>query len=120
VRHFLLPHALGFYSTIPGSAATLQREIGGWLLSKAPQRVVASDLVHNVKGCRPLTAKGIAEVLEPFVIGGWLEPESEYPSNRAWTLDLVVRAAFPERVEAERARRAAIRAEIARIRKPAA
>jgi hypothetical protein len=115
VRHYLLRHALGFYSAIPGSSVALRRDVGGWLLTKAPKRVRASDLVHNVKACRPLGAKGIAEVLEPFVIGGWLEPETEFPSNRAWLLDLSVRTAFAERTEAERTRRAAVRAQIGRI-----
>ena len=112
VRHFLLPHALGFYSVIPGSAAALLRDIGGWLLTKAKDQIVASDLTAGVKACRPLYTKQIGEVLDRFVTGGWLEPLKDFPGNRKWHLNPGVRAAFAERTETERARRQAIRDQI--------
>jgi hypothetical protein len=76
---------------------------------------LASDLVHNVKACRSIGAKGIAQALEPFVIGGWLEPQNDFPSNRIWKLNPNVRNAFQERTVSERERRADIRARIGRI-----
>jgi hypothetical protein len=93
VRYYLLRQAHGFYSSsIPGSANQIARDIGGWLLTKAPDdRILASDLVHNVKACRSIGAKGIAQALEPFVIGGWLEPQNDFPSNRIWKLNPNVR-----------------------------
>jgi hypothetical protein len=112
VRHFLLPHALGFYSVIPGSAAALPRDIGGWLLTKAKNQVVASDLTAGVKACRPLNTKQIGEALDRFVTGGWLEPLKDFPGNRKWHLNPGVRGAFAERAETERARRQAIRDQI--------
>jgi hypothetical protein len=76
------------------------------------ERIVASDLTNNVKACRPLTSKGIAEVLDPFVTRGWLTPENDFPGNRAWFFDPAIRTAMAERGIAERARRTAIRAQI--------
>lgn len=120
VHSFVLQHATDFYASIPGSYRERLRDIAGWLLTRqggnaAPnqwERIVASDLTNNVKACRPLTSKGIAEVLDPFVTRGWLTPETDFPGNRAWFFDPAIRTAMAERQVTERERRAAIRAEI--------
>jgi hypothetical protein len=114
-HRFLLPHALNFYSVISGSAALLQREIGGWLLTKAKHRLVASDLTSGVKACRGMGLKEVAKALDPFVTGGWLNAEDPYPSNKAWIFEPNVRAAFADRAEFESVRRAEIRKQIGRI-----
>jgi hypothetical protein len=41
---------------------------------------------RGVAGCSGKPLKFIQSALDPLVTGGWLEPETEYPSNRAWTL----------------------------------
>ena len=112
---FLLPHARNFYSTLPGARMALTRDIGGWLLTKAPPRVRASDVTSNVKACRGMGIKQLAEALDPYVTGGWLEPEEPFPSNRAWSFTLPVRTAFAERAKIEADRRAAVRALIGRM-----
>jgi hypothetical protein len=112
---FLLPHACGFYSTLAGGTLALTRDIAGWLLTKAPSRVRASDVTSNVKGCRGMGLKQLAGALDPLVAGGWLEPEEPFPSNRAWALNPELRAAFTERTKVEAERRAAVRALIGRM-----
>jgi hypothetical protein len=117
---FVLQHASDFYASIPGSHRERMRDIAGWLLTRRDgnaasdqwERIVASDLTNNVKACRPLTSKGIAEVLDPFVTRGWLTPENDFPGNRAWFFDPAIRTAMAERGIAERERRTAIRAQI--------
>jgi hypothetical protein len=115
VRRYLLPHAFQFYGSLPGSEVLLQRDIGGWLLTKARDRVVASDLTTGVRGCRGLGVKALAALLDPFVAGGWLLPESDFPSNRSWLFNANARKFFAERTQAERDRRQAVRASIARL-----
>ena len=84
----------------------------------AGERIVASDLTHAVRGCRALGSKGIAEVLDPFVTGGWLEPESDFPGNRAWSFNAAIRGVFRERELAERERRTLIREAIRALGEP--
>jgi hypothetical protein len=114
-RYYLLRSAANFYSAIPGSQVMLHRDIGGWLLNKAKDRVLASDLTAGVAGCRGLTSRQIGEALDRFITGGWLEPESEFPTNRAWRLDIAVRQVFAGTAQAERERHEAIRAQIREI-----
>ena len=64
---------------------------------------------------RSLSSKGIGEVLDPFVTGGWLTPENDYPNNRAWFFNPALRLQFAELLVAERERRAALRALIGTI-----
>jgi hypothetical protein len=122
VHSYVLQHAADFYASIPGSHRDRLRDIAGWLLTKKPgadphagERIIASDLTHNVKTCRPLGSKGIAEVLDPFVTRGWLTPETDFPGNRAWFFDPAIRSLLADRQIAERERRAAIRDEIDRL-----
>ena len=115
VRRHLLRHARDFYSTVPGSSVATLRDIGGWLLTKAKPRILASDLTHGVKACRALGSREIGNVLDPFVTGGWIDPESDFPSNRSWLLHPDVRPSFTERTESERERRADIRSRIGRM-----
>ena len=113
---FLLPHACDFYGLLPGASLARARDIGGWLLTQAPSRVRSSDVTSNVKACRGMGIKQLADALDPFVTGGWLEPEEPFPSNRAWALNSELRAAFAERAAVEADRRAAVRALIGRMR----
>ena len=69
-------------------------------------------------GCRPLGSKGIADVLDPFVTGGWLEPESDFPGNRAWMFNPTIREAFAVRENEERERRRLIREAIRKLEEP--
>jgi hypothetical protein len=114
-RRYILRSAINFYATLPDSNLLLHRDIGGWLLNADKDRILASDLTNNVKGCRKLPAREISGVLDRFITGGWLEPESDFPNNRAWQMVPGVREAFSERGESERERRADIRAKIGRI-----
>ena len=115
VMQNLICHARDFYSALPGSNVKLYRDIGGWLLNTQKDRVLASDLTHNVKVCRTLGAKEIGGVRDRFIIGGWLAAGNRVSNNRRWTLQPGVRAAFAERQMSERERRDGIRARIGKI-----
>jgi hypothetical protein len=114
-RRYILRSAINFYATLPDSNLVLHRDIGGWLLNADKDRILASDLTTNVKGCRKLPAREIGAVLDRFITGGWLEPESDFPNNRAWQMVAGVRDAFADRGASERERRADVRARIGRI-----
>jgi hypothetical protein len=85
--------------------------------SNTPERIVASQLAQAVHGCRSLGSKGIAEVLDQFVTGGWLVPETNYPNNRAWKFNPGIRSAFATRIQEERERRKKIREAVQQIGK---
>lgn len=108
LREYLLPHAYGFYSGMPDGGLELLRSTAGWLLTKAPTRFTAGNVQQGVSGCARKPLRFIQAALDPLVTGGWLEPETEYPNNRVWTLVHNVRQHFAERTKAERQRRAAL------------
>ena len=107
---YLLPNAYGFYCALPDSGWELTRSIAGWLLTKAPTRFTAGNVQQGVASCARKPLKFIQSALDPLVTGGWLEPETDYPSNRAWTLVDGVREVFAERAKTERERRAELAA----------
>jgi Protein of unknown function (DUF3987) len=124
VHRFILQHARDFYAALPGGGHGLSQDIAGWLLTRPPgqttngfERFLASDLTAGIRACRALSSRGIVEVLDPFVIGGWLIPENDYPSNRAWWFNPALRLHFAERAKAERERRRVARALIGKIEK---
>jgi hypothetical protein len=107
---YLLPNAYVFYCALPDSGLALLRSAAGWLLTKAPTRFTAAHVQRGVAGCSGKPLKFIQNTLDPLVAGGWLEPETEYPTNRAWMLVDGVREVFAERGKVERERRAALAA----------
>jgi Protein of unknown function (DUF3987) len=110
MREYLLPNAYRFYYELPDSGLTLLRSTAGWLLTKASKRFTAGNVQQGVAGCQRKPLKFIQGALDPLVTGGWLEPETEYPNNNAWSLNDGVREMFAERTIAERERRAALAA----------
>jgi hypothetical protein len=123
VHHFILQHAHDFYATLPGRGRNLTHDIAGWLLTRGPadpmpaeaERILASDLTTAVRACRPLGSKAIGEALDPFVTGGWLVPENDYPTNRAWFFNPATRCQFADQAQLAREQRAEARALVARI-----
>jgi hypothetical protein len=109
VRRFVLPHAIKFYATISSKRVEIIRTIAGWLLTKAPTRIRASDFSKHIRACRELSLKQLNEVLEPLVTGGWLEPKIPFPTNREWRLIEAVRGAMAHRAAAAAERREEIR-----------
>jgi hypothetical protein len=109
IRRFILPQARDFYAAIPSSPVQRTRDIAGWLITNAPTRIRVSDLAAYVKACRGLNSAEINAALDPLVTGGWLEPETPFPSNRVWTLHSEVRNFFASRGIEEARRRADIR-----------
>ncbi len=124
LARFAIQHARDFYSLIPDGRVDLLRDIAGWLLTKKSdgddnnERIVANQVASNVRGCRPLGSKGIADILDPFVTGGWLEPESDLRGNRAWYFKPSIRAIFRAREVEERERRRLIREAIRGLGEP--
>jgi hypothetical protein len=55
----------------------------GWILTRPGKRLLASDVTASVRSCRGIGTKELGELLDPLVPGGWLEPETPFPNNRA-------------------------------------
>jgi hypothetical protein len=85
------------------------RSIGGYILTKQKNRVLASDLAHNVRACRGQPLEDVQRIVSPLVAGGWLTPEREFNPN-CWTVDPYVHQFFAARRVLEAERRATVRA----------
>lgn len=117
LREYLLPQTLDFYSSFSKSGINRQRDVASWILTRAKDRFVASDLTAAMKWCRNLTTKQMNEMLEPLVNGGWLTPEEPWPQiNRGWKVTPGLGQAFAERASTETRRRAEVRDLIARAK----
>jgi hypothetical protein len=109
VYAYLLPNARDLFGILPGAPLQRTRDIGGWILTSAPDRILASDLKASVRSCRNLSTRELNDALDPLVTGAWLRPETDFPSNRAWFVAQGVRQHFADRGEQERERRAEVR-----------
>jgi hypothetical protein len=104
-----------FFAGLTGSPERLQRDIAGWILTKAKPRFLASDVSTGIWAMRGMKGKDIFDALEPFVTGNWITPETEFSTNRAWQLNPHLRTAKAEQTETERARREEARQIVASI-----
>lgn len=111
-----LPNAVQVYATIGGGGADQEtsRDIAGYILSKKLSKLTPHTLTRNVRCCRGATLEDVRRMLSPLVAGGWLTPESDYPSNKAWDVSPAAHLAFAARADAERRYREQARAEILR------
>jgi hypothetical protein len=109
IREFLLPQARDFFGSLSGAPHQRLCDAAGWILTKAPMRFLASDVMAGVRACRGMGTKELGDLLDPLVTGGWIEPEIPFPSNRAWAVHPKLREAFAERAVAEQARREKVR-----------
>lgn len=108
VREFILPQTRDFFATAIGSPFQQVVDVAGWILTRPTQRFLSSDVTAGVRACRGIGSKQLGEILDPLVTGGWVEPESPYPNNRAWIVHPKLREVFKERVQIERERREAV------------
>jgi Protein of unknown function (DUF3987) len=109
VYEYLLPNARDFFSIIPGTPLQRTRDVAGWILTHPCDRIVSSDIKASVRSCRSLSTKELNDALDPLVTGAWLRPETDFPSNRAWSVSPGLRQHFADRTDQERERRAEVR-----------
>jgi Protein of unknown function (DUF3987)/DnaB-like helicase N terminal domain len=105
MRQYVLPHARNFYAEMSGQGPERTRAIAAWLLTDSPTRMTASAFGKHIRSCRDLSLTELRDALDPLVGGGWLTPESRYPNNNAWQLDLNVRQALAHRIPTATTRR---------------
>ena len=99
---FLHQHAEVFYTGLPGSADAIAQAIGSFILRKPIERITAGQLRRDIAGCRPLRSlREIQDAVFLLVIGGWLTPETNWPSNSAWRVRPGIRDQFAARIAVE-------------------
>jgi hypothetical protein len=109
---FLYRHAEVFYAGLPGSADHTAQAIGSFILRHpALNRMTAGQLRRDIAACRQMhSLKEIQDAVFLLVIGGWLSPETSYPSNYAWRVRPELRDQFAARITLETERVDAIKA----------
>ena len=106
----VIPCAARVYAATGGAGADIEamRSVAGYILTKQKDRVLASDLAHNVRACRGQPLDHVQRVVSPLVAGGWLTPEKDW-NPVSWKVSPGVHSQFQARAQTEAARRAAIR-----------
>jgi hypothetical protein len=107
----VLPNATRIYAGLGGAGGNIEatRAVGGYILTKRKDRILASDLAHNVRACRGQTLEHVRKIVSPLVAGGWLTPKREFNPN-CWIVHPYVHRHFAMRAAQETARRATVRA----------
>jgi hypothetical protein len=107
----VIPHAVAVYMAmgeLGGVPIDQIQSVAGYLLTRKKNRVVASELASDTRACRGKTVPEIGKIVSPLVAGGWLLPETEMPTCRAWTVNPAIHTRYAERAETERVRRQTI------------
>jgi hypothetical protein len=110
----VIPHAGLVYMMIGEGTAQPEhtQAVAAYLLARQPPRIVVSDLTTSVRCCRGLTVADVGQLVSPLVAGGWLEPENDHPTNRAWKVNPEIFRKFARQARTEIDRRALARAAI--------
>lgn len=104
INDSVIPNAVQVYLRVGGTGSVSiekTQAIASFILTHKSQRIVVSDVTSGVASCRNLTVGEISLQLSPLVAGGWLKPESETPSNRAWIVNPAVHPLMVERTRIE-------------------
>jgi Protein of unknown function (DUF3987) len=118
VLEFILPHAFEFYRGAGDvTDGDRLRVLASWVLTSGKQRFVASDFTTNVWDCRGLTLPQVNERVSPLVAAGWLEPADNTPVCRSWKITGQVHIALAEQAKREAARKAALAAMFASLKR---
>jgi hypothetical protein len=106
----VVPCAARVYAATGGAGADAEatRSVAGYILTKQKDRVLASDLAHNVRACRGQPLDHVQRVVSPLVAGGWLTPEKDW-NPFSWIVSPAVHSEFEARARTEAKRRAAVR-----------
>jgi hypothetical protein len=109
ILDFVIPHAFVFYRTAESTADDRLRRLASWILTSGKTRIVASDLVKNVRELRGLGLFDLNRRISPLVAGGWLEPGEAGPTCRVWAVNPALGPLFEARRQQESARKARVR-----------
>lgn len=103
---FIMPHAFEFYGYADHAGGTDKlRKVASWVLTAGRERFTARDAMREISCLSGLDAFRIGRELGPLVAGGWLEPETAGPENRAWRVLPTVVQQFEKRREDEERRK---------------
>lgn len=117
---FFIPHALEFYRGADDkTSGDVLRSVASYLLTSPLTRFRPKELTSGVDALRGLSLWDLQQKLSPLIAGGWLRPENDTPTCRAWILEEGVREAFARRAEAEKIRRSNVSSYLAQFRKGA-
>ena len=85
VRKFLLPQMLMFYRQGVNTIHQKAIRVGEWILTSDKMRITARDVKAGIWAFRNTEPKDINALLENIASWeGWLDPENQFPNNRAW------------------------------------
>jgi hypothetical protein len=120
LRDIAIPHMLAADHIMFGTSGEADAEwIAGFILARELGRLTLRDLVQARRSFRaPEHRRTLLATLEAMVDCGWLVPEDvPWPSEpTAWRVNPRVHERFRKAAEAERARRAQVRAELQNLR----
>jgi uncharacterized protein DUF3987 len=109
IFEFLLQHMVGLYDVIVGGGRDrdIVRMIADFILTSTKDRLVPSDFTSGVRKLRGEPASKVAEWASRFVALGWLWPETDVGTPKAWLVTPGLRSFFADRREKAQAGRAA-------------
>jgi hypothetical protein len=120
LRDIAIPHMLAADHIMFGTSGEADAEwIAGFILARKLERLTLRDLVQARRSFRaPEYRRTLLAALDAMVDCGWLVPEDvPWPSEpTAWRVNPRVHERFRKAAEAERARRAQVRAELQSLR----
>jgi hypothetical protein len=112
VEDFILPHGLCFYGSIRGRGDNDLKAIGAFIATFPDTVIRRRDLARGPTCCRGLSGDEITRKVEPFVLGGWLEPPQSWPPPGEWIVTPGLAEMFSKGVEAQRELAAEVRSKI--------
>jgi hypothetical protein len=91
---FVIRNAAAFYQQLDGKASDETQAIAAWILAQPKDELTIRDFGRGPRCCRGLKENQVRDMLSVLVLGGWLIPDTNFPSNRLWTVPAGLRERF--------------------------
>lgn len=119
LHEYIVKHSLAFYLGVIGLADDHDQlcDIGGYILAHKIETVTMRTLQRGSRQMRKITREDAGRIFEQLEAFGWLEQVSKRTDAPSWKVNPDVHILFADRGKSEKAKRNAIRIEIADMTK---
>lgn len=114
---YIMKHSLAFYAGVIGLSDDHDDliDVAGFILAKRREKVTIRDIRMGIRSMRKIDREAGIKLFQRLEALSWVDPVNMRADAPAWNVNPAVHELFAERADNERARRAEMRATVARM-----
>lgn len=114
---YIMKHSLAFYAGVIGLSDDHDDliDVAGFILAKRREKVTIRDIRMGIRSMRKIDREAGIKLFQRLEALSWVDPVNMRADAPAWNVNPAVHELFADRADNERARRAEMRATVARM-----